>query len=90
MVSVVLKDVNVLTKKNQVGQGTLWYRLVGQDKAIEINALKRINTEQEEMGFHCHPRGQDSKGSSPCQHCDPGRRLLLPRCVIRFLCLSGR
>jgi serine/threonine protein kinase len=52
MAPVVLRDVNVFTKKNQVGQGTYGIVFVGQDKATnEIVALKRINTEQEENGF---------------------------------------
>jgi cyclin-dependent kinase 12/13 len=49
---MVLRDVNVFTKKNQVGQGTYGIVFVGQDKATnEIVALKRINTEQAEDGF---------------------------------------
>jgi serine/threonine protein kinase len=52
MAPVVLRDVNVFIKKNQVGQGTYGSVFVGQDKATnEIVALKRINTEQEENGF---------------------------------------
>jgi serine/threonine protein kinase len=52
MAPTVLRDVNVFTKKNQVGQGTYGIVFVGQDKATnEIVALKRINTEQEENGF---------------------------------------
>jgi cyclin-dependent kinase 12/13 len=49
---VVLRDVNVFTKKHQVGQGTYGSVFVGQDKVTnEIVALKRINTKQEENGF---------------------------------------
>lgn len=49
---VVLRDVNVFTKKHQVGQGTYGSVFVGADKVSgEIVALKRINTEQEENGF---------------------------------------
>ena len=49
---VVLRDVNVFTKKQQVGQGTYGSVFVGQDNRTgEIVALKRINTEQEENGF---------------------------------------
>lgn len=49
---VVLRDVTVFQKKNQVGQGTYGSVFMGADKVTgEIVALKRINTEQEENGF---------------------------------------
>lgn len=49
---MVLRDVNVFARKQQVGQGTYGSVFVGQDKKTnEIVALKRINTEQEENGF---------------------------------------
>ena len=52
MAPIVLRDVNVFSKKHQVGQGTYGSVFVGQDKKTrEIVALKRINTEQEENGF---------------------------------------
>jgi cyclin-dependent kinase 12/13 len=52
MAPPVLRDVNVFTKKNQVGQGTYGSVFVGQDKVSgAIVALKRFNTEQEENGF---------------------------------------
>lgn len=49
---VILRDVNVFKKENQVGQGTYGSVFVGVDKLTsEVVALKRINTEQEENGF---------------------------------------
>lgn len=48
----MLRDVNVFSKKHQVGQGTYGSVFVGEDKVSrEIVALKRINTEQEANGF---------------------------------------
>jgi cyclin-dependent kinase 12/13 len=52
MAPVVLRDVTVFEKKQQVGQGTYGSVFVGADKVTGgIVALKRINTEQEENGF---------------------------------------
>lgn len=52
MAPVVLRDVNVFKKQNQVGQGTYGSVFMGKDKETgEVVALKRINTEQEENGF---------------------------------------
>ena len=47
-----LRDVEVYTKIQQVGQGTYGSVFMGKDKIThEIVALKRINTDQEENGF---------------------------------------
>lgn len=49
---VELRDVNVFTRKNKLGEGTYGSVFKGADKETgEVVALKRINTEQEENGF---------------------------------------
>ncbi|GKY98870.1 hypothetical protein MPSEU_000843000 [Mayamaea pseudoterrestris] len=49
---VELRDVNVFIRQHQVGQGTYGSVFVGSDRlTLEVVALKRINTNQEENGF---------------------------------------
>merc|ERR1712238_352264 len=49
---VVLRDVTVFERRQQVGQGTYGSVFMGAYKDTgEVVALKRINTEQEENGF---------------------------------------
>eukprot|EP00956_Cyclotella_meneghiniana_P000503 scaffold557_cov75-Cyclotella_meneghiniana.AAC.5 len=49
---VILRDVTVFQRRQQVGEGTYGSVFVGADKKTgEVVALKRINTEEEENGF---------------------------------------